>query len=769
MTNQKKSNSHASTIFRQWVSANRVPVAAVALHLLLAVYYSASFPIFEGSDEGAHFFFARRLAQTGSIPDVRYEPGPWQQEATQGPLYYLTAAIPIGLVDTSDAEGLNAQLNPFVNLGDASRPGNKNLFIHDPRRESWPWRGATLAVHLARWVSAVYGALGIWFTYLLARRLAPQAAGATALFVALLPQFVWASGSVTNETASASMAALALWIWVAAPRQWPARRLIALGVALALAALAKLPGLILMFYLSGVMALSAIPVSWREAIRRLGVMGLAFAIVAGPWLMMNMSRYGDPTAMSALVNKMAGTNINLFSGDTLRNTFTPDFLATIHPFTIAIVSSLWGVFGGHNIIAPSAVYSFFNWLLTIGGIGFGLHVFLGHKQIRSLSAFVNSDMALQLWLAGWLLLHFATLLLWAYRAGGVAGRLLFPALPVIAFIFAIGWWRLSQWLPPVLARVAQALPPAALGLFALAAPAWLIIPEYALPPTLAELPPSAKPLNLHYGALELVGIDSQSRVDPGDQYAVTFYWRLAQPTTDEYRIFPRLLDGTLAPVAGTSTYPGWGNWPVNLWTPGVIYADHYEFPVGEYARRPSLGRVIVAVEENQVTQPITAADGNPFDPIWPLAEVALSPDPRGLKDLAGLKSLAVFGDAAALLEAHFPETARPGEEIQVELLWQSRKPTIAAWQRFVHLDDGNRVDPHLVAQSDGVPANGYGPAWWQGGDLVPDAVVLTLPADLPAGQYGLWTGFAQPTGPRVVISGGDNQDGRLFLGMITVQ
>jgi len=738
---------------------NRVPLAAVALHLILAVYYSASFPIFEGSDEGAHFFFARRLAQTWSIPDIRFESGPWGQEATQGPLFYITAAIPIALVDTGGAESFIAQTNPFVNLGDGSKPGNKNLFIHDPRRESWPWRGTALAAHLARWVSALYGALTVWATYGLTHRLVPGAAATAALFVALLPQFVWTSASVTNESASAGTCALALWVLVAAPREWPARYLVTLGAALGLAAMAKTPGLILSAFVFGGMALHALPRGWRVLLTQLSMMGIAFAVVAGPWLAMNSIRYGDPTGLSAHLTVMTNSEVQLFSGGSLRAAFTPELLRQAPGFVVAIVGSVWGVFGEHNILAPASVYSFFNWLMVIGLAGF----FSGWLKWKI-------GWKAQLWLVVWFLLHLTTLILWTSRAGGTPGRLLWPALPSMAFMCAVGGWRLSQRVPgkfwPMCVRAFQ---PAMFGFFAVLAPTWLILPAYAMPSALVELPPSAEPLNLRYGALELVGIDSQSRVDPGDQYAVTFYWRLAQPTTDEYRIFPRLLDGTLAPVAGTSTYPGWGNWPVNLWAPGVIYADRYQLPVGEYARHPSLGRVIVAVEVNQVTQPIVAADGNPFDPVWPLAEVALAPDPRGLKGLAGLTPIAIFGDAATLVAAHFPEAARPGDSIRVELIWQAQKSTIAVWQRFVHVDDGNRAEPHLAAQSDGVPAAGYGPPWWQAGDMVPDTVVLTLPADLPQGTYALWVGFAPPGGPRVSISGGDNYDGRLFLGMITVQ
>ncbi len=747
-----------------WLAANYPPLLLAGAHLVLAIWYSTLIPIFEASDENNHFFFVRQLALAGHIPDVRYESGPWGQQATQGPLFYATAALPVSLVDANDAIDLIAHFNPLVNLGDGTRPGNKNAWVHDPSREAWPWRGAVLAVHVARWVSALYGALTVWSVYLLVRRLSPRAAGTAAAMAAFLPQFIWAAGSVTNETAIAATSALSLCLLVSMRPDWPKRYWVGLGAVLGLAALAKTPGVILAGYAIGILGIQLLPHGWRQALGQIGLVALGFGLLAGPWLIMNSLRYGDPTGLSGHLSAINNAQAQLFRPDSLNSFLTLQFIRLIPGYIIAAFASLWGVFGLHNILAPAAVYEGFNDLALLGLLGFCLSFGwpVGKLQLATRSR--------QLWLSGWLALHLATLVFWAYRSGGGPGRLLFPALPVIVLICATGWLRLTGWLRfKPLAYALRGLFPGLLGVFALVAPAWLITPAYATPPALAELPSSAKPLYLHYGVLELVGIESQTRVEPGDEFAVTFYWRLTQPTSDEYLVFPRVLDGNLTPVAGTNGYPGWGNWPVILWKPGVIYADRYVLPVAPDALRPSLGRVIVAAERNRVSQTILAVDGNPFDPTWPLADVAFAPDLAGLKDLPGLNPLATFGGAAALVAAHYPETARPGETISIELLWQARQPIGESWQRFVHLDDGDRSQPKITAQNDSLLANGYGTAWWQSDETIPDAVVLVLSADLPAGQYALWVGLTHADGSRINVAGGDSQDDRLYLGAITIQ
>ena len=76
------------------------------------------------------------------------------------------------------------------------------------QREDFPWRGTTLAIHLARLVSLAFGALTVWATWGLAREVYPDspliALGAAAL-VAFTPQFVFISSVTSNDSSAAAL------------------------------------------------------------------------------------------------------------------------------------------------------------------------------------------------------------------------------------------------------------------------------------------------------------------------------------------------------------------------------------------------------------------------------------------------------------------------------------------------------------------------------------------------------------------------------------
>ena len=62
-----------------------------------------------------------------------------------------------------------------------------------------------------------------------------------------------------------------------------------------------------------------------------------------------------------------------------------------------------------------------------------------------------------------------------------------------------------------------------------------------------------------------------------------------------------------------------------------------------------------------------------------------------------------------------------------------------AYTAFVHLLD---AAGHLVAQNDAPPLAGHFPTTaWRSGDTIPDSHTITLPPDLPPGQYHLEFGL----------------------------
>jgi hypothetical protein len=99
-----------------------------------------------------------------------------------------------------------------------------------------------------------------------------------------------------------------------------------------------------------------------------------------------------------------------------------------------------------------------------------------------------------------------------------------------------------------------------------------------------------------------------------------------------------------------------------------------------------------------------------------------------------------------------PDTARPGQTLNIGLYWQTVKTPALNYTTFLHLlnSEGTKV-----AQVDLPPFAGTRPTTsWQPGELVRDEYPLSLPDGLPAGKYRLVVGLYQPDGPRLNLADG---------------
>ncbi|MCK4452160.1 MAG: hypothetical protein KAX26_16425, partial [Anaerolineae bacterium] len=110
------------TVKRHWAIA-----LILAAFIALGLIYSLVTPIFEAPDEIYHYFFIKHVADGKGLPVQSPDnPGLWEQEGSQPPLYYLMGALATFWSDTSDAEDLLWR-NPQANIGTPLDPGNKNV------------------------------------------------------------------------------------------------------------------------------------------------------------------------------------------------------------------------------------------------------------------------------------------------------------------------------------------------------------------------------------------------------------------------------------------------------------------------------------------------------------------------------------------------------------------------------------------------------------------------------------------------------------------
>jgi len=112
-----------------------------------------------------------------------------------------------------------------------------------------------------------------------------------------------------------------------------------------------------------------------------------------------------------------------------------------------------------------------------------------------------------------------------------------------------------------------------------------------------------------------------------------------------------------------------------------------------------------------------------------------------------------LGDTILLERAATQLTVQPGSPLPVALAWRTARPIATDYHVFVHLLNaaGERV-----AQSDGQPAVWTRPtSRWRVGETVEDRHGLSLPADLPLGNYSLIVGLYTPSdGARLLAPDG---------------
>lgn len=216
---------------------------------------------------------------------------------------------------------------------------------------------------------------------------------------------------------------------------------------------------------------------------------------------------------------------------------------------------------------------------------------------------------------------------------------------------------------------------------------------------------------------------------PGDAALVTLFWSAQRASAGELA----LVDEAETAVAA---------WPLNFaaYGPGVW-------------RTQRLLRLPVTLADGRYRWQVTTETGI-------LAQwegITVESPPRLLAPPAVDISIgAAFGGQVTLVGATVEETA--GGVLPVELVWRGEGEMDRSYRVFVHLLG---PDGALAGQSDAEPAGWTRPTTgWLPGEYVVDAHAITLPADLPPGEYTLAAGMYLPGDGRL-------ENGRLENGRLT--
>jgi 4-amino-4-deoxy-L-arabinose transferase-like glycosyltransferase len=478
----------------------------VALYVIVGVIYSLATPVLEASDEFKHYPYVQYVQIHHDLP-VLDPPTcletpskcPWLQDGGQPPTYYILLAAATSWIDTSDLSGLR-RVNWHAFIGNPGQVCNKNLIIHRPEQEAYPWDGAVLAVHLCRLITVVIGAGSVLLTYLAVRELFPDrpalTLGATAL-TAFNPMFIFVNASVNNDAMTTFVGCLNLLMFLRLARdglqeRLPLWRYGLVGLTMGLFLLTKLSALTALMLLPIVLAwISYRRWSWRPLVVGLTVIIAVAALMSGWWFARNWRLYGDPTGLNAFIEIQG------------RRGGFPSLQDWIEEF-VTFRWTYWGLFGAVNVMAPTWVYRLFDVLSLAGLIGFGiwvvrsgelgrlLQVLRTKASLRSLGTCKASSRPPLWWIpAVWGAILFVSVLRWTWIFYSFQGRFMFPNIGGISALLMVG---LHQWVP------AKHRPALSLGVgltvlvIAAMLPFTSILPAYAHPEalTLSDVPDSAR-------------------------------------------------------------------------------------------------------------------------------------------------------------------------------------------------------------------------------------------------------------------------------------
>ena len=734
-------------------------------HVVLAVWYSLAVPPWEAHDEWAHFRYAAYIAEEKRLPDpgVRLTTEFEFDEATQPPLYYLAAAIPMLVVDTKD--GYRPTVNPYASRGTGE--GGVNMVLNDPLLDRWPYGGTLLAIRLGRLVSVVMSTVGLYFTYRMARLLSPGADGVVLAAVALqafAPQYVFLSAVMTNDILLIALETALLYFLLRLVRDgFAVRTVLAIGLTLVLALLTKYLAIAMLPVVLLAMVLAGWKHGWRPRSRWGWVGWAALAtplVLAGIWwLGRNVALTGrllprDPTSQANLLGGITGSRALALDPKALAATLRYGF------------ETYWVSFGWGNVGAADWVYAI--WLAVVAGGLIGLLLWLRRPDARRRGslllvclAYVIAVVSLPLLRE---ILHATNLL---------RGRYILSSLPLVAWVIAQGWAQLSgrTWFITQKLLIAWPL------LLTLALVPLVLVPAYALPPTVLEVEAPGQPVDANFGGkARLLRMDTwpADKVTPGQGLSVTLTWEVLDRTDVPYTVAVHLLGTGDQSYGSATSYPGNGRAATTIWRPGSTFSETYWLSIRPDGPTPTQGRVKVALFHNSDPPsylPVSDANGSPQGDALYFGDLRIDAVPNLTSSVNIPPTLASFGDLVHLSSARFPlQPQRPGWAIPVALRWQALGPSSEPIQVTVQMLDAKG---NWVAGSDGNPDNNLPTHLWQAGDRINTVRWLEVPADLAPGSYRLIVALYRPNDlvrlPAVDAAGQRLSNDAVPLGEITVQ
>ncbi len=429
---------------RSFVRTNRVGLSLALISFWLGLLWLSTIRPFNAPDEPAHLQAIMQVRIANILPEVHYD------FSTDPKGRIVNTPVDQATYDYIVSSGTNSpdRLIPNESVQPPLYYGIVGLVLH-----LFP-ANPQLMLYLARLFSTLFGAGTVFFCWAAVRQIAPTApmwAAAVAGMVALLPQFCFNNGAVSNDSLANMLAAASFYVWFKGLRN-PAydHSMLLAGAIVGLALLAKLsavgliPGiaLVVIFRAFQPDRLNTVSLSNREWLRRglrmaLGA-AVAFIVVFGWFPLRNLVVYGELTGVGQALT-YAHANYPMFD---LNAPQVHDLLV------VSTWESFWGVFSWMNSRMPDDFYYqalfFSNLALIFAPLAFMIYV------ARRIFAKKRVAVLAYAWQSGAIMLVVAVALVIGYIQFNSAfafqpqGRYLFTLLLPASVLFTGG----IHWLMP---------------------------------------------------------------------------------------------------------------------------------------------------------------------------------------------------------------------------------------------------------------------------------------------------------------------------------
>jgi hypothetical protein len=709
---------------------SRSAAIGISLYFVFLVHnYAQATPIFEASDEAAHFLYIHTLIEQRQLPiilsreQIAAAPTPaerWSIEAHQPPLYYAVGALLIAWTDRSD---LDAYLRPndliFVRGETAN---NHHQWLHSPTRGG---AQTGLAVTILRLYSLSLGVGTLWVVYLTA--LLTLRSTTLALLAMLLttsvPSFVAISGSINNDNLTTLLYSAGLY-WIM--RCWQnalliRRDMLAGSAVLALIALTKVNGLSLFGLVDLVLLVGVRHKRWSGR-RALQFAGLSLTItlgLAGWWYARNVQLYGDPLALEATASLWSRAyEIAPTSGDPMAE-------------LTRIFRSFWMMVGYLHLPVYGPVWvSFYAALITLAAL---VGLIVGWQR-----GGLSKSVLLILLLACAVVI--VTLLVGTRSVDISYGRLLFPMLAAFVPLLIAGWRML-------LPRALSFLPIVPLILAAMLMPLDTLRSAYPRLTAVTASDAGGVPVQVDAEGLNIVSYRLLSEIAAPDEEIRLTLDIQGQHSQNPFLAITAVDPVTLDSLGYASLYPGLA--PTDALDPEQVYRTLIGFhldPPDAQVRQPR--RVLLRLEwitpVDGRSLMMRQADGSALEAL--LVNGPTWIDPRYEPEAPQFPARMTFGGqgepagAIALTGYGFdrdPGDLSAGDALHIDLHWRAQNPLADDWSLTVQLLD---AAGGLIAQDDGSPA-GYPTSAWRAGTEFVETRTLVIPPDAAPGTHRIWVGW----------------------------